>query len=86
MEPVMPLRNNNSTTYWRNEMPLCPHCDHVCDINRLEWYGLYDTQEGEHEVECPECEKGFVVSVTCAFSFSTCDQPEPEPDSAGEKP
>lgn len=72
----MPLGKRNTSDYWREPMPKCPHCDHVCDINKLEWWGLYDSQEGEHEVECPMCDKGFVVKVTCEFSFSTDDQPE----------
>lgn len=81
----MPLTKANSIDYWREPNPKCPHCDHVCEISKNEWYDLYDTQEGEHEQECPSCGKDFKIQVICEFAFSTDHQPEPTPSSEVEQ-
>lgn len=74
----MPLAKDNAIEYWGNKEPMCPHCDHVCEISRNEWHDLYDTQEGDHEVSCPSCDREFTVGVRCEFTFNTDEQPEPE--------
>jgi len=79
----MPLTRENESDYWREPQPKCPHCDHVCRVSDNEWWDLYDTNEGSHEVSCPHCEKDFTVNVTCEFSFSTDRQPKPTPVSEG---
>lgn len=74
----MPLAKDNTSDYWSNDEPLCPHCDETCGVSENEWWELLDTQKSTHKVECPHCGKEFSVEVRCSFSFSTDDQPEPE--------
>lgn len=72
----MPLDNRNTSNYWHEEFPKCPWCDYVIDINKHEMFELYDTQEGDHTVECPHCDKELLVRVHCSFTFSTDEQEE----------
>lgn len=55
--------------YWGADSPKCPHCGHVCKISDNEWWRLYE--EGEHEVECPDCGGAFTVQTRVSYSFST---------------
>jgi hypothetical protein len=48
----------------------------VIDINKHEMFELYDPQEGDHEIECPHCDKELYVRVHCSFTFSTDEQEE----------
>lgn len=73
----MPLTRSNRLDYWRNDEPVCPHCDHVCVVSENEWWKLYE-DNGDHEVECPSCGKEFTVEVHCSYKFSTEDQSEHE--------
>lgn len=77
----MPLNNRNGMEYWGCSEPKCPHCDREIEISRYEWWGVYD--EGEHEVECPFCEKGFQVCTRLSRTFSTDEQLEEYAVSAG---
>lgn len=72
----MPLKDGDPLDYWGNKTPKCPHCDANYDISYHEQYSLYDTDEGEHEIECPSCERTYTVRVRCEFTFHTDEQPE----------
>lgn len=61
-----------SLEFWENDNPKCPHCGYVCDISDNEWWRMYE--EGEHEAECPSCDKEFLVETRVSFSFSTDQQ------------
>jgi hypothetical protein len=71
--------------YWRADQPKCPHCGHVCDLSANDWWSL--CEEGEHEVECPQCQGEFTVSTHVSYSFSTDAQEDLDEDepSAGEE-
>lgn len=60
--------------YKRNDDPRCPHCDFIIDISKNEFYELYE--EGEHEIQCPSCEKNITVKSEIEYKFSTDEQPE----------
>lgn len=58
--------------FWGCSNPRCPHCGEGCDVDRNEWWKLYE--EGEHEVTCPHCDEDFSVSTRVSYSFSTDNQ------------
>lgn len=60
--------------YVRNKTPKCPFCDHEIDISANEMYELYE--EGEHEIDCPGCEKKIVIQCEIEYTFSTDEQPD----------
>jgi hypothetical protein len=72
----MPLKTGDWMDYWGNDHPKCPHCDADYDISAHEHWDLYDTNEGEHEIDCPLCDQQFTVKVCCAFTFNTDEQPD----------
>lgn len=49
-----------------NDNPLCPYCLHYIDIN---WTG--DDFGDDFEIECPNCEKEFGVTVEFTPTFNT---------------
>lgn len=66
------LNSGHSFDFRWEKHPRCPHCGATCDIDRNDWYHLYE--EGEHEVECPLCDLPFAVSTHVEFTFSTDEQ------------
>ncbi len=60
--------------YIANKLPKCPFCDHEIDISANEMFELYE--EGEHEINCPCCEKEIVVHSVVEYTFSTDEQPD----------
>lgn len=60
--------------FYGNANPVCPHCGEIYDVQKHEAYRLY--AEGDHDVECGECDKEFVVSTNISTTFSTDDQPD----------
>lgn len=68
----------HSIDFWRNDKPKCPHCGDDYDIDENEAWHLYDTDEGDHEIECSSCDFTFSVAVSVSFSFSTDEQEEEE--------
>lgn len=83
----MPLRHGNAIDYIRNDRPKCPHCDALFDIEAEEAWHLYDQAHEEEILECPACEKEFVVTVQASYTFSTDEQfDDEEPATVGVKP
>lgn len=72
------LNDMDQIDFLREDNPRCPHCGKTYDVQAHENWDLYDTQEGDHDVECDSCEKAFRVAVRCSFTFSTDEQPEPD--------
>lgn len=72
------LNENDQLDFLRENNPRCPHCGATYDVQAHEAWELYDTDEGDHDVECGQCEKAFRVAVNCSFTFSTDEQPEPD--------
>jgi endogenous inhibitor of DNA gyrase (YacG/DUF329 family) len=67
----MPLK------YWGNTEPKCPFCDHDVNVSENELWRLYDENTGPHDVDCPACDKSFLVNSTATWTFST-EKPEDE--------
>lgn len=63
-------------THAVTDSPKCPHCDHDYEIDDHQAWHLYDPTEDEHEIECPACEKTYIVKVRVKYSFSTDEQPD----------
>jgi transposase-like protein len=78
----MPLQEATVWDYRNTDEPRCPHCDHFHDVEKNEWWELFD-DNGEREFTCPNCAKKFLVEVHCKYAFSTDDQSELE-ESTGE--
>lgn len=55
-----------------NKDPICPHCGNICEINDCELWYLYE--EGDHEVNCPDCGFDFMVCSQASWRFSTDEQ------------
>lgn len=53
-------------TYCESEI-FCPCCGYIYEID--DEYDLYC--EGDHELECPECERDFVVTTNVSYSYDT---------------
>lgn len=70
----MPLDALNRLLYIANRLPVCPHCDEEIDVGDNDLYRIYE--EGEHQVDCPQCDQPFMVSTRISHSFSTDKQPE----------
>lgn len=68
------LNAGDSFDFRINDNPVCPHCGFVCDIHDLEWWELFE--EGDHSVDCPECDLEFLVVSEAKWSFSTDQQDE----------
>ena len=68
----MPLNEENSIDYAYNNEPLCPFCDYSMDINASELFQLYE--DGDHELNCPNCAKLVKVQSNVTFDFSTDEQ------------
>ena len=64
--------NNSDYEFRGNKSPKCPHCGKYCDISEYEWYDLYE--EGEHEKECPSCDREFSISTHVKYTFNTDEQ------------
>lgn len=46
----------------------CPSCGRQIDPSD-DWYDLYE--EGEHDIDCPECEHSFTVSTHVSHTFTS---------------
>lgn len=69
--PYEALKNDNDEfglAFTHNEKPKCPHCGYVF-IDLTDYGEIYE--DGEHELECPDCDLTFDVSTHVEVSFST---------------
>ena len=50
---------------------ICPYCGYAMDT----CYGYEDFpelyEEGEHEIECPECEKTYIMETNISYNYET---------------
>lgn len=74
-EPLEALKAGHSLDFSVNDRPRCPHCGEYHEIDRNEWYELYDDNDS-HEVDCPSCNLPFRVVSHARYSFSTDEQDE----------
>ncbi|WP_011579544.1 MULTISPECIES: hypothetical protein [Chelativorans] len=74
-EPLKALKEGRPWEFSATAAPKCPHCGIDFDIDRNEAWFLYD-ENHTHDVECPSCERGFQVSSTARWIFSTDEQDE----------
>jgi hypothetical protein len=82
-EKLEALRRDGWGHFWGNENPVCPHCGSAQNVQRNEWWSLYE--EGEHEVTCTNCDNDFNVSTRVSYSFNTDEQPEPASPSVAQE-
>ena len=68
------LEAGDSWDFRWNKDPKCPSCGAEARVSDQEWWHLYE--EGEHTVECPICERAFMVSTAVEYRFSTDEQEE----------
>jgi hypothetical protein len=47
----------------------CPGCRHQWDAYEHEGPSILD--DGEHDVQCPECDRAFTIETTVSFSFES---------------
>jgi len=84
-KPYEALKNDDSELgleFVHNKFPKCPHCGY--DFNDLtDYYEIYE--EGEHELECPNCDLAFDVSTHVEVTFSTDYIPPEFRDEEGEQ-
>ena len=53
------------------EAPKCPHCGYIID-DLSDYPRLFD--DGEHDVDCPNCGLEYGVSTNIKISFTTLGQ------------
>jgi hypothetical protein len=63
-----------------NSNPMCPHCGEEISAHDHELWQLFE--EGEHDIDCPDCELTFTVSTNVSYSFSTDRQEEHDDEPA----
>lgn len=71
-EAFQALRKGDRWDFIYEKNPRCPHCGHVADLSDNEWWHICN--EGEHDVECPSCDREYLVSTHVEFTFSTDEQ------------
>jgi len=64
----MPKTEENDWDYSYKKSPVCPHCDHVHDMDDM--WNLY-SDDDTHEVNCPNCQKTYLVDTHIECTFST---------------
>ena len=67
-----PLEALNKHGYWgfiNNCNPVCPHCGETYYVAKNYSYEL--CEEGEHTIECLECEREYLVSTQINITYNT---------------
>lgn len=63
--------NEEDVDTFSTDYVVCPYCGHAMDT----CYGYEDFpelyEEGEHEIECGECEKTFILETMVSYSYET---------------
>lgn len=56
---------------WSDEFVICPHCGYAIptDLGYEDFPEIYE--DGDHEIDCPECEKTFVLETAVSYSWET---------------
>lgn len=83
-KPYEALKKENKDGYALafayNKMPKCPHCGYEFIDLDGEFY-----EEGEHELDCPDCDLTFDVSTCVEITFSTDHIPSEFIDTDGQQ-
>lgn len=66
------IRNNEEDVdTGSSDYVICPYCGEEMET----CYGYEDFpeiyEEGEHEIECPECERTFILESSCSWYYET---------------
>lgn len=73
------LNSGDKWDFWGVSSPKCPHCGEDIEVPANDLYELYE--EGEHDdIECPNCERTFIVSTSISYSFDTSRQEQDDND------
>ena len=56
---------------WHTDFVICPHCGYAipADLPYEDFPELYE--DGSHEIDCPECEKQFILETNVSYSYET---------------
>ena len=56
---------------WSDEFVICPYCGYAIptDLGYEDFPELYE--DGGHDIDCPECEKSFVLETSVSYSWET---------------
>lgn len=56
---------------WSKDYVICPHCGCLieADLGPCDFPELYI--EGDHDLDCPECGKMFILESRCEWSYET---------------
>lgn len=54
---------------WHDRFVRCPKCGYMWDPSDGDDYDLM--ADGDHDVQCYECDHGFEISTTISFSFKS---------------
>jgi DNA-directed RNA polymerase subunit RPC12/RpoP len=52
----------------RTDMVVCPHCGHEMEPSDVD---AYIGEDEEEELECGNCDKKFLLSAHCSYTFTT---------------
>ena len=56
---------------WSDDYVICPYCGYAMETN-VNYEDLSEIyEEGDHDVECPECEKCFRLTTSVSYSWET---------------
>lgn len=65
------IRNGEDPGTCSSDYVICPYCGTGIETN----YGYEDFpelyEEGEHEIDCPECEKTFIMETSISYYYET---------------
>ena len=56
---------------WSTDYVICPHCGYAIptDLGYEDFPEIY--QEDDHKIDCPECEKTFILETRVSYSYET---------------
>ena len=56
---------------WSSDFVICPYCGYAIptDFGYEDFPEIYE--DGDHDLECPECEKTFVLETSVSYSWET---------------
>ena len=65
------IRNGEETDTGSSDYVICPYCGYAMDTRyRYEDFPeLYE--EDDHEIECPECEKTYIMNTSISYYYET---------------
>lgn len=56
---------------WSSDYVICPYCGYAMDtdLSYQDFREIYE--EGSHKIQCPDCERHFVLETSVSYSWET---------------